>query len=138
MFILFYLVYVGHFLNTIVFFGSFWRPLWLSALGSRLVRLMIAPAWWYFKNKRQPSTWSISVVLPSCLTIGLAAIAACDVRLDRVRLDVLYCDVRLDRAPGNALHCQWFQFSVFRPVKSPFVCIFTAEFGATDRPRGRK
>ena len=30
MFIHFYLVYVCHFLNTIVFFGHFWRPLWLS------------------------------------------------------------------------------------------------------------
>jgi len=36
-----FLVYVRHFLNhTIVF----WRPLWPSALGSRLVRLMVAPA----------------------------------------------------------------------------------------------
>jgi len=44
MFIHFYLVYVRHFLNTILFFGPFWRPLWLSALGSHLVCLMIAPA----------------------------------------------------------------------------------------------
>jgi len=39
-----FLVYVGHFLNTIVFFGPFWRLLWLSAIGSHLVRLMVAPA----------------------------------------------------------------------------------------------
>jgi len=38
------LVYVGHFLNTIVFFGPFCRPLWLSAVDSRLARLMVAPA----------------------------------------------------------------------------------------------
>jgi len=35
--------YVRHFLNTIVFFGPFWRPLWPSALSSRLVRPMVAP-----------------------------------------------------------------------------------------------
>jgi len=44
MFIQFYLVYVGHFLNTTAFFGPFWRPLWLSTLDSRLVRPMVAPA----------------------------------------------------------------------------------------------
>jgi len=44
MFIQFYLMYVRHFPNTIVFFGPFWRPLWLSALGSRLLRLMVTPA----------------------------------------------------------------------------------------------
>jgi len=48
MLIHFYLVlcsYVRHFLkHNIVFFGPFWRPLWLSALGSRLVRLMVATA----------------------------------------------------------------------------------------------
>jgi len=44
MFIQFYLVYVRHFLNTILFFGPFWRLLWLSALGSRLARLMVTPA----------------------------------------------------------------------------------------------
>jgi len=38
MFIHFYLVYVRHLLNTIVFL-SFLAPLWLSAL----VRLMVAP-----------------------------------------------------------------------------------------------
>jgi len=43
MFIHFYVVHVGHFLNTNVLFGPFWRPLCLSALGSRLVRLMVAP-----------------------------------------------------------------------------------------------
>jgi len=41
---LLYLVYIGYFLNTMVFFGPFWRPLWLSALGSRIVRLMVALA----------------------------------------------------------------------------------------------
>jgi len=40
MFIHFYVVYVGHFMNTFVFFGLFW----LSAQGSRLVRLLVAPA----------------------------------------------------------------------------------------------
>jgi len=44
MFIRFYLVHIGHFLNTIVFFGSLWHPFWLSAIGSRLARLMLAPA----------------------------------------------------------------------------------------------
>ena len=44
MFIHFYLLYVAHFLNTILFFGPIWRPLWFSALGSRLIRLMVAPA----------------------------------------------------------------------------------------------
>jgi len=44
MFIHFYSVYVGHFLNTSVVFGPFWRPLWFSALDSRLVCLMVAPA----------------------------------------------------------------------------------------------
>jgi len=37
MFIHFYLVYVRHFLDhIIVFVGPFWRPLWPSALDSRL------------------------------------------------------------------------------------------------------
>jgi len=40
-----FLVYLRHFLNhVIIFFGPFRRPLWPSALGSRLVRLMVAPA----------------------------------------------------------------------------------------------
>jgi len=30
--------------TVIVFFGPFWRPLCLSALGRRLIRLMVAPA----------------------------------------------------------------------------------------------
>jgi len=29
-----FLVYVGHFLNTIVFFGPFWRPLFGAPYGS--------------------------------------------------------------------------------------------------------
>jgi len=44
MLIHFYLVYVRHFLNTILFFGPFWCPFLLRALGSRLVRLMVALA----------------------------------------------------------------------------------------------
>jgi len=44
MFIHFHLVYVRPFLNTILFFGPFWLPLWLIALGSRLLRLIVAPA----------------------------------------------------------------------------------------------
>jgi len=39
----FYLVYVRHFLNTFLYFVPFWRRLWLRALSSRLVRLMVAP-----------------------------------------------------------------------------------------------
>ena len=40
-----FLVYVRHFLNHVVIliFKPFWRPLWSSALGSRLVRLMVGP-----------------------------------------------------------------------------------------------
>jgi len=44
MFIHFYLVYVRHFLNAILLFRHYWRPLLLSVLGSRLVRLMAVPA----------------------------------------------------------------------------------------------
>jgi len=45
MFIHFYLVDVRHFENHIVvFLGSFWRPVWPNALGSRLVYLNAAPA----------------------------------------------------------------------------------------------
>jgi len=44
MFVHFYLAYVRQFLNTFLFVGPFWRPLRLSVLGSRLVRLMVVPA----------------------------------------------------------------------------------------------
>ena len=41
-----YLAYVRHFLNhVVIFFGPFLRPLWPSALGSRLVCLMVARPW---------------------------------------------------------------------------------------------
>jgi len=50
MFVHFYLAYVRQFLNTFLFVGPFWRPLRLSVLGSRLVRLMVVPACLYGKN----------------------------------------------------------------------------------------
>jgi len=39
-------------------FVPFWRSLWPSALGSRLVRLMVAPALLLFTLMNFPSSWA--------------------------------------------------------------------------------